>query len=400
MSQTSEQLMQDILLYRHNIDLMMMPIVQEFVVEDYDFIMEDGNNTEVKSTTSDGPNPQVVASEGPKVDQSAASSEKVKQFLKNLLNKFKGWIQNVIQTVSEKFTKNYQSQINYVAKNKVLNEEIAGALGSTFKPTVQDWPKYHIPLDKITNMKLSTIIEKYTTGEFRDKDINPVEIKQAFYPEEMKTLITESYYVQESEETQNGNNNNGSNENTTKELTKNQKMLKNFFLFGKPAPSHDECWTNTLDGNLWLDTCDNITNCSKAIGVGIKAISNDFKNTLVELQKSVSNLETSAKEEIERGREAKQNEDMDQRVVSGKIVGNIKRRQKRIQDLIKVVTDISNEFGVGFAETMQQAFFVTSYNLYKDIVFEYRKTGGETGTTTNQSSQPQNANNNTEQPTT
>ena len=170
-----------------------------------------------------------------------------------------------------------------------------------------------------------------------------------------------------------------------------KKKLQSYFLFNKVTdkglndPSN---YTNELTGDIWKDTCDNIAGCRKALEEGIKAVSKSLEKCTGEIQKAVEATE----KEIQSLESEKENQDADK-------LSYDKDYLKRCQDMAKNLATIGNEYAVGFANTMQDLFFKKCYNLYKDIVTEYKNTRGaynqQQPNANTQAQNVNNANNNT-----
>jgi gas vesicle protein len=273
-----------------------------------------------------------------------------------------------------------------------MNAQIKTDLGNgSFKPKVEDWPKYNIPIKEIGQKKLSEVIKPWLDGTAKEP-LTALSMKTAFYPEPVAAVITESYVLESGQapqiqapQAQPANVGKGSlaaknvkaNANALLQSkidapkkfepdSENGKKLQNFFLFGKPDASNAN-YSNELTPELWEDTINNIVNCDKAITVGIKEITADIKSTSDELKQKLNALN----ENIETQMQAAGND----REATDRIVPQ-QNKVTVIEDLIKIVTEISNEYGIGFASSMQNAFFVTSYKLYSDIIKKYKDASG------------------------
>lgn len=310
--------------------------------------------------------------------------------LSMLLKRFVTWLANAKQKIVETFTRNFNAQIKYVEKNAELNKEIKEAIASgKFKPKVENFPIFHIPLKEIESHaeNVPKRLKIYHDPGWEhtvppDIDI----IRAAIYPDAVikyddtntpknglpknesfvyhKTDI-DYWAMEQNEEIQ---------ENQTSDLNaeKRKKRLQEYFLFGKVSENGegldaDSHYTNELTDNLWEDTCNNILNANKAIELGMKGICDALKSEASTLDKKVTDEENKEKA-------AQANADANQ----GNTQATTKNEKtgetllKRCQDMSKALIQVSNEYAVGFANTMQELFFKKCYNLYKDIVTEYK----------------------------
>lgn len=310
--------------------------------------------------------------------------------LSMLLKRFVTWLANAKQKIAETFTRNFNAQIKYVEKNAELNKEIKEAIASgKFKPKVENFPIFHIPLKEIESHaeNVPKRLKIYHDPGWEhtvppDIDI----IRAAIYPDAVikyddtntpKNGLSKNesfayhkaeidyWTMEQNEETQ---------ENRTSDLNaeKRKKRLQEYFLFGKVSENGegldaDSHYTNELTDNLWEDTCNNILNANKAIELGMKGICDALKSEASTLDKKVTDEENKEKA-------AQANADTNQ----GNTQATTKNEKtgetllKRCQDMSKALIQVSNEYAVGFANTMQELFFKKCYNLYKDIVTEYK----------------------------
>ena len=356
---------------------------EAFVLDEVD-MEADEHEPKVVETGNDG-----KPTGGGNGQVTSAQAEQKKNWCKQMLDKFTKWVQGTMTKVAEKFKGNYKAQVDYVAANKVMNEQIKTDLGNgSFKPKVEDWPKYNIPIKEIGQKKLSEVIKPWLDGTAKEP-LAAINVKKAFYPEAVAAVITESYVLESGQSPQiqapqaqpanvgkaalaaknvkaNANALLQSKIDAPKKFepdSENGKKLQNFFLFGKPDASNDN-YSNELTPELWEDTINNILNCDKAVSVGIKEITADIKSTSDELKSKLAALKEANANAGEAQGDA----------TNANNAGNADIT--RVEDLIKIVTEISNEYGIGFASSMQNAFFVTSYKLYSDIIKKYKDASG------------------------
>jgi len=326
-------------------------VIQEFV-----FMEEDANNDK----------PKVVMTGDIKAADDAKWYEKVKVWFQNFFRKIGNWIQNHFRNLVENFTKNFAAHINYVKKNEKLNEEIKEALGNKFKPNVKNWPLYRVPLAEIEQQKkIADIIAPYLDDNAEKAkglpEPTPLNIKKQFYPDAVANLIQESYIMEADDD------------DKAKPKTDSQKYLWNYFLYGKPNPSDAETKTDVLTDKVWQDTIDNILNCQKAIDIGVKTMADDLKKAVDEVKQKADAVEWNAganekfandPEYAGTGSANKARSD----------ASNMRAQVEKLHILAATLGSIANEYGIGYANAMQNAFFKTSYSLYKDIITEYKNT--------------------------
>lgn len=325
-----------------------------------------------EETNKDNPKPSVEVDlkNANKSPDNASNWDKAKNWVKTMLRRFIAWVGKIAQNIKDAFSKNYTSQIKYVGGNKQLNDQIGDAIQSgKFKPTIKDWPKYHIPLQDIVthsqNANLKDIIDKAIDS---GKNINTLDIKQAYYPKALTGKITNEYSIdqilddliqefgivmEDGEQKKDG-------ENSEQKLSNTGKMLQKYFLYGDPNPT--ETITNQLDKSIWDDLVNNILNCEKAITIGIEAMRKDIDACAKDLQQRIENVPKPPEEGNNERPSGKDNDPND---------------PNYLQQFANLVKDISNEYLINFANTMQKEFFVKSYNLYRDMVQAYKNTNGE-----------------------
>lgn len=359
-----------------DINLMLVQPFQEFV-----YMEEDNNNKE-----NPKPSVKVDMKQANKVPDNASTLDKVKAWFAKVWRMFTTWLAKIGQNIKDAFSKNYASQIKYVTSNEKLNNEIKDAIkDGKFNPTIKDWPKYQIPLQKIienSNQKnLKSIIEKHLGA---NESVNSKQIKIEYYPidgqyveysidEILDSLIQEFDIVLE-EDTPKDN---------KPKLSETAKHLQNFFLYGNCMPT--ETVTNQLSDGLWTDLVQNITDCEKAITIGITGMQKDISECSKWLDQKFK--EVSAQSNTE-----------------GETTNNTGNTQSKVtpqlvQSYAEIVQEISNEYLINFANTMQKEFFVKCYNLYRDMVNAYKNTNGEYNVQQNTQQNPNATTQQTQTPT-
>jgi hypothetical protein len=323
-----------------------------------------------------------------------------------MLKRFGTWVMNLIHKIPEIFSRNFSAQINYVEKNAELNKEISGAIGQTFKPKVENFPKFEIKLNDITNHanSIPDKLKKYYDENSKfitTPDINT--LRSEIYPPEVtkgmpmfndaKPFVSSEGYIPEKDiidywtmEQDDGQNEKESDPN----VDKLKKRLTEYFLFGNVTENgldDSSHYTNELDSKTWDDMCNNILNTKKAIEVGISGMGKALSNASKQMQQRIEKLENQNKEQSSSSDGTN----------SGGNTSETDDKIKKCGDVAKYLMIISNEYVVGFANTMQEMFFKKSYNLYKDIVTEYKNMKGtfnQQQPTANQNNQQANVNNN------
>jgi hypothetical protein len=347
--------------------------------------------------------PQVIPSGGGRssVNILTQKAGQVKNWCKTALQKFSGWVKTSMKTIPNKFKQTYSANVGYTANNTDLNDRIKTDLQSgAFKPNVKDWPIFKVPLKDLEHKKLKDVIDKLLSQKDQNgKPINitPVMVKKEFYPQPVAEIITESFILEDGEQQK-------TNTGTQEKLTKNQELLRNYFLYGTPKPT-GEVKTNVLTAELWEETIQNITDAEKAISIGIKQITDDISSTCDDLKNRVNALKNQADDAMNNAINAESNGDASKANSLTDVATQSEEGANRLQALVNIVTEISNEYGIGFAKTLQKDFFETSYKLYTAIINDYKNvtggnaqqpTGDATGTNA-QGQAPANTNTNTTQ---
>jgi hypothetical protein len=311
-----------------------------------------------------------------------------------LMKRFFTWLANAKQKFIELFSRNFSAQINYVKKNEEsgFNEEIKKAIADgSFKPNVENIPMFKIPLKKLTDhaKHIPDRLKIYHDNGWEYTVDPTIEIvRAAIYPDEViayddtttpkkkqEEVVSNSYiynkndidyWAMEATDTTNGNESN----NDKEAEEKRKKQLQEYFLFGEVTPeglSADSHYTNELTDNVWKDLCGNILNAQEAIKIGITGICDSLKNEAGALNKKIDDLNNKAAENT-----ANQSENNGENSTNDKASEKNDLLLKRCESMSQSLIKVSNEYAVGLANTMQEMFFKKCYNLYKDIVTEYK----------------------------
>jgi hypothetical protein len=357
--------------------------------ESFEYVMEADENqqqqqqssTPSSTSSQSNDNTPSIQQANPTVDKNADTFEKVKQWCVNMIRKFVTWIKGTLQKVAEKFSRNYSAQINYVVKNKALNDEIGS--NPNFNPAIKNWPNFHIPLSKLQEMNITKLI----SDELKNEDFNQIAtgaaFKKKFYPQEFASVITESYVMEaEAGKADPAPAVPGDDKKKDAPIT---IALRNFFLYGKINPTVDEMFNNDWKrGAVWKDLCETIENCNKAISIGIDYMSKDLEDASNQLKAKIDELNTAASDKRQ---EADAIEKRRDRKAVRKEADGIDEKAKKYQELLNTIQSISNEYCLNFANTMQHNVFELSYKLYCDTVKQYKISGGNLSAQAQQTSQ-------------
>ena len=369
----------------------------------YDYIMEEDNNnasqTKTNTTTSTNASStqntnngkaNVTIQDTSDGKKAKAFLQKARHFLSKIVNGFITWVQNVLSKAGFKFAENHKQEIDYVTKNTTMNQEITQAIqNGQFKPTIENWPVYNIPLEKIVKNKLSDIVKAWI-AEPRDANHqgNPtiIGIKKEFYPVEIRDKIVEekkaqtktefaemmlrdkiSEYILENETSPTTVPSNSTNQSTNKivaDKTNNEnesanvKLIKNFFLFGtadQPKPATE------LTANLWNDLINNITNTEKALNIFLKFVVEDNNQAMKLIKPKVDELQKQIDQ---------------QNATNTASDRELETKFQFYNTILSAVTSISNEYQSAFVNCMQTNFYRVSYKLYRDVISAYKQTKG------------------------
>jgi hypothetical protein len=355
--------------------------------EEFNIYLEDGESSN-NANSSDLRDSKVTTSTYSQTKDMAKNNGiklDISKKITMLLKRFTTWLSNAKQHIVMTFTKNFNAQIKYVENNAELNKEIASSIdGHMFNPKVENFPMFNIPLEEIVNHSkdIPTRLKPYTDNDWKsmlDPDINA--IRALIYPDEVVPYDVNKmkdtnyhgeqffekkkeidYWAMEQETDQEQQ------ETESKEDESVKNKLFEYFLFGNVTSgglSDDSHYTNQLTGKIWLDNCQNILNAKKAIEIGITGMCDNLKKESTNLDQLVE----KAQADIDK---LSNTDNPDEK--TKKMLGEQERYIKRLQSMSTSLIKISNEYAVGFANTMQELFFKKCYNLYKDIVTEYKNT--------------------------
>ena len=255
--------------------------------------------------------------------------------LTTMLRQFAEWITKKLGNIPALFEKINGAKITYVAKHNDLNQKISQALAEgTFKPTLQNFPRYSIPLQQITSK--ADAIYKELDEYVRDpkKEVNAAEIKAKIYPGNDATARAIA------------------NLNDPK---KEAEAIQNFVLFSVQPNQAPTFVNGVMSHNMWDDMCNDIMNAKRLIDTTVKPMVNALTSSMKTIEKIQKKEEADA-----------------QKQQQGDNTNNQQPQQNKAQSLFDVFRNIVSIYQINVINAFTNAFFNTYYRAYKDIVTNFQ----------------------------
>ena len=134
-------------------DAMNDTVVPGYMYNEY-YVFEDGNTNNVNKptvTVTAKANNTLNDANATVKQKAAAYASKGKDWLRQTIQKFAGWINDMLAKAPMNFINNHKAEMDWVKNHDTLNKQVAAALGKTFNPHVENWPLYHIPAKELTD---------------------------------------------------------------------------------------------------------------------------------------------------------------------------------------------------------------------------------------------------------
>lgn len=310
---------------------------------------------------------------------------KGKEFLKQMVHKFSGWVTDGLAKVPQKFVDAHKAELDWVSKHSDLNNKIAASIGNDFNPHVENWPLYKIPIQdiKAAANKIPTIVTELKNS---NDPVDMTSVKNKFYSKIGQDSGLSNIEVSGHE---------GSKEN--KNMTAEEKAVTNWILYSNVNPTNTT--TNQLTSDNWTDLIKNISESPKAVKEAIDAISNGFKKAAEDIDKEIKTI-TDAKPvqeyaydgdiseydyyvEMENADKNNQTPPAAEEQKSGNTSAKPNAPQdgdakvKKLTTIFNGLTDLSKVFGSSVAKVLNEKFYRTCYNLYRDMVTAYQQSNGK-----------------------
>jgi hypothetical protein len=298
-----------------------------------------------------------------------------------MVHKFSGWVTDGLAKVPQKFVDAHKAELDWVSKHSDLNNKIAASIGHDFNPHVENWPLYNIPINDI-KAAAGKIPEIVTELKNSNDEVNIISVKKRFYSKIGANSGLSNIEV---------NGHEGSKEN--KNMTAEEKAVTNWILYSNVNPTNTT--TNQLTSDNWTDLIKNISESPKAIKEAIDAISNGFKKAAEDIDKEIKTINDAKPvqdyaydgdiSEYDYYAEANNNqtppaEKSDN--AQGQNSCNASQpdgdaKVKKLTTIFNGLTDLSKVFGSSVAKVLNENFYRTCYNLYRDMVTAYQQSNGK-----------------------
>lgn len=314
----------------------------------------------------------------PKVTFQNSQSQTVNTYSKNgalnkvttVMRQFSQWITTKLAQVPALFDKINGAKANYVAKHTQLNQQVATAIqGGKFRPILQNFPAYHIPLNDIVSKVdgAKNALDDYLRDQNAPLDV--IKIKTQIYP---------------------------GNDATAKDIAKlsdpakEAEAIKNYVLFGQIEPKPP--LTGPMSDKTWNDICSDLSNSARLVQETAKAM-------VKSLQSGMKVLESIRKKEEAEANKPKTHQESfvyeaeitttpttpttpattDTTAPSAKPTNNANNTQQQnqqpqktnTQQLFDIFQTIAKTYQINVINAITNTFFNTYYGAYREIIAAY-----------------------------
>lgn len=254
--------------------------------------------------------------------------------LTSVMRQFAQWITNKLAQVPALFEKINGAKANYVAKHAQLNQQIATAIGTSFKPMLNNFPRYSIPLKDIVN---KTDGAKNALDEYlRDPNapLNIEKIKTEIYPGNQQTAAAIA---------------------ALNDPKKEAEAIQKYVLFNA-GPQQNPVYVNgPMSADMWKDMCDDLSNSARLVQDATKAM-------VKSLESGMKTLESIRKKEEAEANKPKPTTEAEQPQQQG----------TNADQLFKLFQQIAQTYQINVINAITNTFFNTYYGAYRDIVAAYQ----------------------------
>ena len=316
-------------------------------------------------------------------NKTADQSKTILQRIGELMTKFGNWLATTFAKIAGKFSDDHKAEINWVTKNKALNDEIGAKLASNeFGISLTQFPKYNLQVDAIKNWNFTKAVTDA---------INSTEAFQG-----TKQLISAALGDQTNTTLKDALSADDVNNNVKAQ----GEIVQNFILYGQTIPPKPEA-TLPLTQDFWQkEIVDGILNTSKALAEESKAMSDDLKKASDEIKKAIESTKkgeaTPAKPPTDNTGE--KGDTTPPAVKPAAETGSPKVEQssvfdftspifmeadtpnqvdtakvQKLQAISKSLTDISRLFQVNAINATIKKFYADTYKIYRDVVTAYKQ---------------------------
>lgn len=245
-----------------------------------------------------------------------------------LANKFIKWIKDKLETFGQKFNTDHKREVDYVNKNKEMNDKIAdGIANNTFKPGIQNFPLYKIPENELSKINIDDVITKWLNSK-DPIDVNKIEAE--LYPSAIVNDI----------------------KNTSDPKLDKIAVLTNYVLYSQPKPG--PMFTGAITTDIWNDIIESLTKTGNLIESKCKTMSQklvkactDLQNKIKtgEIKSAVGNNNTTPEDDI----------------------------SSRATQLLKIVQSVASTYYTTQLNALSSKFYKTNYTMYTTIVKLYQQ---------------------------
>lgn len=323
------------------------------------YVMEAGENNNATSATA---KPTVTVNRNANNSNITNKARNIGMMLSGLISKFARWVSDQLRKVSPKFAEKHRLEIQWVSANKDLNAQIASSLdGQNFNITVNNFPKYSVKLDRLTNVanygdKIKQALEGNLSDEALFKELIPDGLNLSYNDADKQT---------------------------------NALKVQNFVLYGDENYKPDT-QAHRVTGEDFKDLCENITNSTELlkkfseVSKQLEAAANEIKKKADEVKANESKPQTTGESYEEDFNDSIYTE-AEQSSTPPPLAGQKETATNAIKgatdgNRIKAVYDVLRKVAAMYATEVTNdiinKFYKNSYNVYRDIVQAYKQEAG------------------------
>lgn len=255
--------------------------------------------------------------------------------LTSIMRQFAQWITNKLAQVPALFEKINGAKANYVAKHAQLNQQIENAIGTSFKPVLNNFPRYSIPLKDIVNKVdgAKNALDEY----LRDPNtpLNVEKIKTEIYPGNQQIAAAIA---------------------ALNDPKKEAEAIQKYVLF-KAGPQQDPVYVNgPMSADMWKDLCSDLSNSARLVQEASKAM-------VKSLESGMKTLESIRKKEEAEANKPQPTQEAEQPQ---------QQQGTNAEQLFKLFQQIAQTYQINVINAITNTFFNTYYSAYRDIVAAFQ----------------------------
>lgn len=286
-------------------------------------------------------------------------SKTLMQKIADILRKFTTWLSTTFANIVGKFSNDHKAEIDWVTKNKALNDEIGTKLqNNEFAINLNNFPIYNLNIKAIGGWDFKGAVDALkdstqavTTKQFIDKVLTSTSADLA--------------------------------KGLTDDVLKNKEqattMVSNFILYGTTETPKIET-ERKLDINTWMNgneggIVNDILNTPKALKSAVDMLTKNMKSASADLELMVKKAESEPKNEPESKAESSVFDITAPIFMEADAEGdgqNTTTKLQIYQSIQKALLEANTLLSTNSINTIIRKFYSQNYKVYRDIVNAYK----------------------------